>query len=126
MRALVLASREEARAGGVIVAQTSEAIGAVVEASGRLTALVREIARASREQALGVDEVNRALGLLDAATQSNARLAEASAVDAGALAQEAETLRGAVSRFSVRSPREEARLLPEAGPARLVLAAGAA
>jgi len=67
------------RTGSALVSETNESFAEVSEASGRINILISEIASASREQASGIDQVNKAIGHIDAVTQQNAASAEESA-----------------------------------------------
>jgi len=61
--------------------------------------IVTEIAAAGREQASGIDQVNRAVTLMDRLTQSNAAQTEELSSTAQALAVQAEQLQALVARF---------------------------
>jgi methyl-accepting chemotaxis protein len=63
--------------------------------------LVREIAAASREQAVGADQVNQAIMQLDQVIQRNASNSEQLAATAQELAGEAETLQSAIDFFKL-------------------------
>ena len=60
-----------------------------------------EIAAASEEQAVGIDQVNRAVVQMDGVTQQNAALVEQSAAAAGSLESQAGMLNQAVSAFKL-------------------------
>jgi methyl-accepting chemotaxis protein len=89
------AAREisEVASTSVGVAERSGAlIGELVPAVRRTAELVQEVAGASREQAAGVGQMNRAMGQLDQVTQRNASAAEE-------LASTAEEMAGLTSSF---------------------------
>ena len=65
--------------------------------------LVQEVAVASREQAAGVAQINRAVSQVDEVTQRNATAAEELASTADSLAGQAESLRQMIGFFHVRS-----------------------
>jgi aerotaxis receptor len=71
----------------------------VVGAVQQVTAIMREISIASREQSIGVDQVNQAIAHMDQVTQQNAALVEEAAAAAASLANEADGLKQAVSLF---------------------------
>jgi aerotaxis receptor len=71
----------------------------VVSAVQQVTAIMREISTASREQSIGVDQVNQAIAHMDQVTQQNAALVEEAAAAAASLANEAGDLKQAVSLF---------------------------
>jgi aerotaxis receptor len=61
---------------------------------------MQEISIASREQSIGVDQVNQAIAHMDQVTQQNAALVEEAAAAATRLAEEAASLSQAVSLFN--------------------------
>jgi aerotaxis receptor len=71
----------------------------VVSSVQQVSSIMQDIATASREQSIGVDQVNSAIAHMDQVTQQNAALVEEAAAAAGSLAQEAVSLTQAVSLF---------------------------
>ena len=69
--------------------------------------IVSEIAAASGEQASGIDEVNKALGRMDEATQQNSALVEENAATAKALSQQAAEMTGGSISSSSRMTRAQ-------------------
>lgn len=67
----------------------------------RVTSIMTEIAAASKEQSVGIEQINRAVSQMDETTQQNAALVEQAAAAASAMALQADTLRDAVSVFQV-------------------------
>jgi methyl-accepting chemotaxis protein len=67
----------------------------------KTTELVQEVAAASREQAAGVTQINKAMGQMDTVTQRNAAASEELASTAEELAARAETLQQLMSFFRV-------------------------
>ncbi|SFU43704.1 methyl-accepting chemotaxis protein [Pseudoduganella namucuonensis] len=88
----VSAGMERANRAGATMEQ-------VVGSVRQVTAIMREISTASREQSIGVDQVNQAIAHMDQVTQQNAALVEEAAAAASSLADEAGQLRQAVSLF---------------------------
>jgi len=76
----------------------------VVRSVQQVTAIMGRIAQASREQSLGLDQVNLAIEHMDAVTQQNAALVEQAATAADSLAGEAGHLTQAVSLFQFGRP----------------------
>jgi aerotaxis receptor len=74
-------------------------MGQVVTSVQQVTAIMQEISTASREQSIGVDQVNSAIAHMDQVTQQNAALVEQAAAATASLALEAEGLSQAVSLF---------------------------
>lgn len=77
-------------------------IGELVPSIRTTAGLVQEVATASREQATGVAQVNRAISQMDQGTQRHAASSEELASTAEALASEAQSLQHLVSFFRVR------------------------
>jgi len=75
---------------------TSASFDKIGESAAKVAELVVQIARASAEQAQGVDQVNTAVSQMDRVTQSNAAGAEESAAAAEELSVQSETLRKVV------------------------------
>ncbi|MGF6546234.1 methyl-accepting chemotaxis protein [Paraburkholderia youngii] len=67
----------------------------------RLTDLIGEITAASREQHLGIEQVNQAIVQMDKVTQQNAALVEQAAAAASSLQEQSGTLVQQVAVFAV-------------------------
>ncbi len=76
VKALVEQSAGEVEGGSRLVGAAGEKLKAMLEAARDNSELVRAIARASREQAGSIEEVNSAVRMLDQMTQHNASLVE--------------------------------------------------
>jgi aerotaxis receptor len=77
----------------------------VVNSVKQVTTIMHEISTASREQSIGVDQVNQAVNHMDQVTQQNAGLVEEAAAAAISLADEAGHLRDAFSLFKFERTR---------------------
>ena len=99
IKLLIDASAGQVEAGSTLVGQAGGTMDDVVASIGRVNAIVREIANSSREQELGIDQVNQAIVSIDSATQQNAALVEQAAAAAGALREQADQLAGVVQVF---------------------------
>jgi methyl-accepting chemotaxis protein len=100
-----VASKEigEVAGSSVAVAERSAALLDELIASIRRTAdLVQEVSAATGEQAVGVNEIGRALGNVDRVTQRNAASAEELASTAEDMALQAEGLRRHITWFRAR------------------------
>jgi methyl-accepting chemotaxis protein len=62
--------------GEALVAKTYESFRAVTEKSSKVVKLIEEVASATHEQTTGMDQINKAVAELNAATQQNAASAE--------------------------------------------------
>jgi len=76
VKALIEQSAHEVDSGSKLVADASGKLNAMMEGLRANTALLDDIARASREQASSIDEVNTAVRQMDEMTQHNAALVE--------------------------------------------------
>jgi aerotaxis receptor len=81
----------------------------VVNSVKQVTSIMHEISVASREQSIGVDQVNKAIAHMDEVTQQNAALVEEAAAAAASLAEEAGGLTQAVSLFKFGKPVRPSR-----------------
>lgn len=76
---------------------TSESFASIGESANNVADLVAQIARASNEQAQGVDQVNSAVAQMDKVTQQNASSAEESASASEEMAAQAQAVKGMVN-----------------------------
>ncbi len=103
IKALIQTSVGKVEAGGSQVDHAGQTMQEIVDAVARVTALMREIASASHEQAAGIDQVNQAIAQMDDVTQQNAALVEEAAAAASSLESQADHLAQAVAVFRVRA-----------------------
>lgn len=88
---------------GVNIAEnTAKSLEAVLEGMNNTTELVAQIAKASQEQAIGVEEATRGVSNVDEVVQLNAAAAEQGAAAAKELSGQASTMRTIISRFTLR------------------------
>ncbi|SAL70667.1 methyl-accepting chemotaxis sensory transducer [Caballeronia arvi] len=87
--------------GSALVEQAGGTIDGLVASVNRVTAIMSEVAAASGEQRMGIDQVNVAVAQMDEVTQQNAALVEEASAAAQSLAEQAEALREAVAVFEV-------------------------
>ena len=71
----------------------------IVSSIRRVTDIMGEIAAASNEQSSGIEQVNKAVTLMDEATQQNAALVEQAAAAAESLEEQAQALNAAIAAF---------------------------
>ncbi|WP_059923632.1 methyl-accepting chemotaxis protein [Burkholderia stagnalis] len=98
---LIETSVSHVQAGSELVLDAGRTMGEVVRSVKRVTDIMGEIASASVEQSAGIEQVNVAVTQMDEVTQQNAALVEQATAAAQAMADQAETLRAAVSIFKV-------------------------
>jgi len=85
------------RQGSDLVVKTNEAFSEVAKGTRKVGELVSEIAISSREQALGIDQVNKAVDGMDNIAQRNAANAEESASTSEELSAQAVQMKEIVS-----------------------------
>jgi len=100
---LINVSVGKVSAGMVQVDRAGATMKEVVASVQQVTAIMEEISVASREQSIGVDQVNAAIAHMDQVTQQNAALVEEAAAATASLALEAGGLTQAVSLFKFGS-----------------------
>ncbi|MBB5609948.1 MULTISPECIES: methyl-accepting chemotaxis protein [unclassified Janthinobacterium] len=101
IKALIGDSVEQVSAGSKLVAQAGSTMDDIVASVHRVSDIITEITAASNEQSVGIDEINRAIGQMDAVTQQNAALVEESAAAAESMQHQAHNLAHVVSVFNL-------------------------
>jgi methyl-accepting chemotaxis protein len=108
--------------GTRLVDESGKALAEIVVRVKKVTDVMAEIASSSREQASGIEQVNKAITMMDDVTQQNAALVEEASAAAQALTEQASNLTQLISRYrvgegsSAEAPRAAARP-PAAAPA---------
>jgi len=111
--------------GTRLVDESGKALGEIVVRVKKVTDVMAEIASSSREQASGIEQVNKAITMMDDVTQQNAALVEEASAAAQALTEQAANLTQLIARYRVgetsadEAPRSMLRPAA-AAPARLV------
>jgi aerotaxis receptor len=122
VKKLIGASAATIREGAVFAGRAGATMDNVLAAVEEVTAIMARISSASREQSIGIDQVNMAIANMDEVTQKNASLVEESAAAAGILDAQATQLSRAVSVFqAAASETTPRRPLAAPPPARLAL-----
>jgi methyl-accepting chemotaxis protein len=88
--------------GSLLVEATAKQLEEITDSSSKVTDLVEEITMASKEQTLGLDQINGNLSEIDQVTQSNLANAEESASVAEELASQVQQLRAIVFTFKLK------------------------
>jgi len=101
IKRLIAESTERVEVGEMLVAQSAEALQAIVGGVKRVTDIVAEIAAASQEQSAGVDQVNIAITQIDQVTQENAALVEEAAAAAKSMQDQADALYRQMGYFTI-------------------------
>jgi methyl-accepting chemotaxis protein len=87
--------------GARLVQQAGESMDALVKSVTQVNALIREIAVASDQQSVGVEQMNKALIRLEALTEHNVGLVQEVNGSALRLAEESSALADLVGRFRI-------------------------
>jgi len=119
---LIETSTSVVQAGRDLAARAGRDMEEVVTSVMRMKTITGEIATASREQAIGIEQVNVAIAQLDSVTQQNAALVEESAAAAHSMAEQARDLLHAVEVFKTASSQPP-RHVPMAEPTLIAFAA---
>jgi methyl-accepting chemotaxis protein len=99
IKTLISDSVETVDVGMRLVQQAGRTMTTVVDSVRQVTDIVAEISAASREQSVGIGEVNKAIVQMDQTTQQNAALVEQAAAAAQSMQDQAAALNGMVSVF---------------------------
>jgi len=101
IKTLINDSVEKVDAGGKLVDQAGVTMADIVQSITRVTDIMSEIASASAEQTMGIEQINSAISQMDEVTQQNAALVEEAAAAAGSMQEQAAALSEVVSIFKV-------------------------
>ncbi|WP_186123104.1 methyl-accepting chemotaxis protein [Burkholderia gladioli] len=101
IKALIETSVSHVAVGSQLVAGAGATMDEIVRSVQRVSDIMGEIASASAEQSTGIEQVNVAVAQMDEVTQQNAALVEQATAAAQSMADQAESLRAAVSIFRV-------------------------
>jgi hypothetical protein len=117
---LIQGSIEKTQAGSEQVAKVAVAIGDIAESVAGVKALVNQVSAAGQQQALGSDQVSKAIVHIEQVTQSTAATAEESAAASEELNAQAETSMAVVRRLEafVGGTGRAAAKRPRGGAAR--------
>ena len=74
----------------------------ILQSVRQVNSIMAEIATASEEQSVGIDQVGQAIVQMDEATQQNAALVEEASAATRSLEEQAFALRSAVGAFRIR------------------------
>jgi methyl-accepting chemotaxis protein len=85
--------------GSLLVTQSGQTLEQIVISVKKVSDIVAEIAAASREQSLGIEQVGRAVMQMDELTQQNAALVEQATAASQSMTTEASTLKEMMARY---------------------------
>ena len=101
IKELITASVQQVADGGKLADSAGAAMQDIVKSVQDVAGLMRQIASASQEQSLGIDQVNQAVTHMDESTQQNAALVEQAAAAAQSLSEQAAQLEQVVGLFKL-------------------------
>ncbi|XKM43606.1 methyl-accepting chemotaxis protein (plasmid) [Rhizobium ruizarguesonis] len=107
IKALIQTSSGEVATGVDLVSKTGEALTQIGKLVVAMNQHVDAIAVSSREQSVGLAEINTAVNSLDQTTQQNAAMVEEASAASAALANESAKLHELISQFNVSAPATE-------------------
>ncbi|MHA2943595.1 methyl-accepting chemotaxis protein [Ralstonia mannitolilytica] len=99
IKEMIEASLSKVEAGSALAERAGSTMEDIVSSIRRVTDIMGEIAAASNEQSSGIEQVNKAVTLMDEATQQNAALVEQAAAAAESLEEQAQALNAAIAAF---------------------------
>jgi methyl-accepting chemotaxis protein len=118
IKSLIQDSVRKVEHGTTLVTDSGENLTEIVNSVKRVADIVSEIAAASKEQATGIDQVNKAVTQMDAVTQSNAGQTEELSGTAEALSTQAQQLQALVAHFRLEAAMGQGARAGAGQPAR--------
>jgi methyl-accepting chemotaxis protein len=126
IKELITASVANVDQGSRLVDDAGRTMGDIVASIQRVTDIMGEITAATQEQTSGIEQINLAIGQMDAVTQQNAALVEEAAAASQSMQEQAANLANVVSFFKtgaqavapVRAPAAARQLVVSKPPRR--------
>lgn len=112
IKKLITTSVSSIKAGSMLVDETGGTMNEIVGSVKKVMEIMNEISLSSKEQSIGIDQVNQALAQMDEVTQQNAAMVEEAANSASCLADQTLRLEQAVSVFKLTDKVSETRITP--------------
>jgi methyl-accepting chemotaxis protein len=106
IKALIHDSVRKVNEGSKLVGESGKVLRDIVVDVKKVTGVMAEIASSSREQASGIEQVNKAITMMDSVTQQNAALVEQATAAAHALNEQALNLTQLIARYKVSDVRQ--------------------
>ena len=106
---MIAASVGKVDEGAKLVESAGAAMDEIVAQVRRVTAIICEIAAASKEQSDGITQVNQAVTQIDQITQQNAALVEEATAAAKSMEDQSEALVRSVTIFKLTEEKEAVR-----------------
>jgi methyl-accepting chemotaxis protein len=99
IKVLIQDSVSKVDEGATLVDQSGKSLNEIVSGVKKVTDVMAEITVSSREQASGIDQVNKAVTSMDAVTQQNAALVEQASAASQTLTEQAANLMALIARY---------------------------
>ena len=99
IKSLINDSVEKVEEGTRLVSDSGASLEQIVSAVKRVSEIVAEIASASEEQSIGIEQVNKAIMQLEQVTQQNAALVEQAAASSEAMSDQSQNLNSLIGFF---------------------------
>ncbi len=112
IKALIAESVEQVDAGSKLVDNAAGTMADIVAAIGQVQEHMAHISTASREQSIGIEQINQAVCDMDGITQQNAALVEQAAAAAASMEQQSVKLAQLVGAFKLVASRPVAAAEP--------------
>jgi len=112
IKELINDSVGKVEAGGKLVDKAGHTMTEIVASITRVTDIMGEIASASHEQTMGIEQINSAIAQMDEVTQQNAALVEEAAAAAGSLQDQSGVLAQLVGTFKLDQAAPRAIVAP--------------
>jgi methyl-accepting chemotaxis protein len=103
IKSLVQDSVQKVTEGSQLVGESGSQLDEIVLSVKKVADIIAEISAASQEQAIGIEQVNRAIMQMDQITQQNASLVEEAAAASQSMTGQASGLKSLVGTFKVDS-----------------------
>ncbi|KFI07916.1 membrane protein [Massilia sp. BSC265] len=123
IKILIANSAGKVEEGSRLVAQAGATMEEIVAGIAGVSTIMAEIASASGEQSLGIEQVNQAVTQMDQVTQENAALVEEAAAASDALREQAQALSQLVATFRLDEREAAAAPATKASAARRIAGA---
>lgn len=101
IKSLIQESGEKVQEGSELVNESGKTLEEIVGSVKEVVDIIAEIAAASNEQALGIEQINQAVGQMDQMTQQNAALVEQSAAASESMEQQAAEMSSMMEFFTL-------------------------
>ncbi|MBH0201227.1 MAG: PAS domain-containing protein [Nitrospira sp.] len=118
IKGLIHESIQRVTDGSELVNQSGKTLGEIVGSVKRVTDIIAEISAASQEQASGVNQVNKAIMVVDQTTQQNAALVEEITSTSHSMKAQSEELLRRMAMFTLTLSEPEKAAIPSIAAAR--------